>query len=104
MIAPVGIAGQSAVAGRGVAVTQHPRGDPRFGPPAYSALNLRLVLAVFGALFGTAGAVLAAASGLPAVVVAAFAAFAAIAVANAAFVQHRRRARAEGGAHHSLFE
>lgn len=87
-------------------MTEHPRGDPRFGPPAYSALNLRLVLAVFGVLVGVAGAVLAAVFGLPVVVVVVFAAFAVVAAANAAFVQYRRRqrARAEGGARHSLFE
>lgn len=85
---------------------ERPRGDPRFGPPAHSALNLRLVLAVFGASFGVAGTALAAVSGLPASVVALFAAFTATAVVNAAYVQYRRRgrSRAEGGERHSLFE
>lgn len=31
---------------------EHPPGDPRFGPPAHSALNLRLALALFGLVAG----------------------------------------------------
>lgn len=76
------------------------------GPRTQSALNLRLVLAVFGALFGATGTGLAAVSGQPAYVVALFAALTAVAAVNVAYVQRRRRrrARAEGGRRHSLFE
>jgi hypothetical protein len=82
-----------------------PRGDLPFGPPAHSALNLRLALALFG--FAVAGGAAVAAfvlgRALPGVVLAAVAV---VALGNAGWVQHRRRqrSRAEHGKRHSLFE
>lgn len=82
-----------------------PRGDPPFGPPAHSALNLRLALALFGFVVAGGAAVAAFLLGrVPAGVV--LAAVAVVALGNAGWVQHRRRqrSRAEGGRKHSLFE
>ncbi|BCJ35908.1 hypothetical protein Athai_34110 [Actinocatenispora thailandica] len=82
-----------------------PRGDLPFGPPAHSALNLRLALALFGFVVAGGAAV---AGFLLGRVLGGFvlAAIAVVALGNAAWVQHRRRqrSRAEGGRHHSLFE
>ncbi|GAB1691703.1 hypothetical protein [Krasilnikovia sp. M28-CT-15] len=71
----------------------------------YSALNLRLVLALFGVVVCSVLAVLLWRGGwtLPAWLLAAWALVAAV---DAVVVQLRRRARrrAEGDRHHSLFE
>lgn len=87
-------------------MTRRPRGDLPFGPPAHSALNLRLVLAVFGVLLGVGAVVVTVVSGAPSWLIVACAAFALLAAVNAAVVQYRRRqrSRAEGGRRHSLFE
>jgi hypothetical protein len=80
------------------------RADGTVGHP-YSALNLRLVLAVFGALSMLAIGVLAWAWDIVPVAVVAFG-IAAVAIVNAVVVQRRRvqRHRREPGSHHSLFE
>jgi hypothetical protein len=71
----------------------------------YSALNLRLVLALFGFVVCTVLAILLGRAGwtIPAWLLAAWAV---VAVVDAVVVQLRRRARrrAEGGQDHSLFE
>jgi uncharacterized membrane protein len=71
----------------------------------YSALNLRLMLAIFGLVVCTVLAVLLGRAGYP---VAAWivAAWAVVAAVDIVVVQLRRRARrrAEGDGHHSLFE
>jgi Flp pilus assembly protein TadB len=71
----------------------------------YSALNLRLALAVFGLVSCTALAVGLAWAGYPVLAVLA-AAIALTAVVDLIVVQRRRiqRHRQEPGAHHSLFE
>jgi uncharacterized membrane protein len=69
----------------------------------YSALNLRLVLALFGLVTSVVFAVLL----FRADIVAfgwIFVALAVIAAVNAVVVQLRRRARRKTGGHHSLFE
>jgi hypothetical protein len=78
---------------------QPPRRRGTVGHP-YSALNLRLVLALFGLVTSVVFAVLLFRAGLtlPAWL---FAALAAVAVVDLVVVQRRRRAR---GGHHSLFE
>jgi Flp pilus assembly protein TadB len=82
-----------------------PRGDPPFGPPAHSALNLRLALAIFGLVLSSAGSVVAFLAGgtVPGILLAVVAA---VAVANIVVVQRRRRQqrRAHPGQRHSLFE
>ncbi|WP_432827754.1 hypothetical protein [Dactylosporangium sp. CA-092794] len=84
------------------------RAQPRgargtFGHP-YSALNLRLVLALFGLVVGVALGTLALAAGLTWLAVLLFL-LAATALVDAVVVELRRRARArEGGGHGSLFE
>jgi len=74
--------------------------DPLAGfggaPPAYSALTLRLVLAIFGLLVCTTGAVLFALVGAPLVFVILFAVFAVVAVADIVVVA-RRKLRGEPG-------
>ncbi|OJF14099.1 hypothetical protein [Couchioplanes caeruleus] len=71
----------------------------------YSALNLRLVLALFGVVVCTGLAVLLFRRGwtVPGWLLVAWAV---VAAGDAVVVQLRRRARsrAEGGRHHSLFE
>jgi FtsH-binding integral membrane protein len=81
---------------------QEPRGT--VGHP-YSALNLRLALAIFGLVFFTGCAVALFWLGLTALAWVATA-IALIAVVNIIVVQRRRiqRARREPGEHHSLFE
>jgi hypothetical protein len=71
----------------------------------YSALNLRLVLALFGLVIFTAGAVLLASAGLP-VPALVCGAVALVALVNAIVVQRRRieRRRRTPGRHYSLFE
>jgi hypothetical protein len=71
----------------------------------YSALNLRLVLAVFGLVVCTLLSIWLFRAGLP-VPGWLLAAWAAVAVVDIVVVQLRRRARrrAEGGDTHSLFE
>jgi Flp pilus assembly protein TadB len=71
----------------------------------YSALNLRLALAIFGLVSCTALAVGLGLAGHPVLAVAA-AAIAVTAVVDVVVVQRRRiqRRRREPGAHHSLFE
>jgi hypothetical protein len=78
---------------------QPPRRRGTVGHP-YSALNLRLVLAVFGLVTCTVFAVLLFRAGL-AVPAWLFVAFAAVAVVDLVVIQRRRRAR---GGRHSLFE
>jgi hypothetical protein len=72
---------------------------------AYSALNLRLVLAIFGLVVSTVFAVLAALAGYPAPAVL-LGLLAVVAVIDIFVVQRRRaaRRREESGARHSLFE
>ncbi|MEU5938126.1 DUF6343 family protein [Micromonospora sp. NPDC047548] len=72
---------------------------------AYSALNLRLALAVFGLISMTVFAVLAFLADVIWLGVAC-AVFAAVAVVDLAVIQRRRAARhrEEPGARHSLFE
>jgi hypothetical protein len=74
--------------------------DPLAGiggaPPAYSALTLRMVLAIFGLLVCTAGAVLFALVAAPVVFVVLFAVFAAVAVVDIVVVA-RRKLRGEPG-------
>jgi membrane protein YdbS with pleckstrin-like domain len=84
--------------------SQPKRAQGTIGHP-YSALNLRLVLAIFGLVAFVALAVLFAVIHLTvAAVVSAI--VAATAVVDIVVIQMRRRARAreEGGEHHSLFE
>jgi len=71
----------------------------------YSALNLRLALAVFGLVSMTALTVVLIWLGYPGFAIAT-GAIAAVAAVNAAVVQRRRvqRRRREPGANHSLFE
>jgi membrane protein implicated in regulation of membrane protease activity len=86
-------------------MASRPRGDLPFGPPAHSALNLRLALAIFGLAAGIGGAVISFLTGfpLPGII---FVALACLAIVNIAVVQRRRiqRRRAEGGRRHSMFE
>lgn len=72
---------------------------------AYTALNLRLVLAIFGLVVSTVFAVLAALAGYPAPAVL-LGLLAAVAVIDIFVVQRRRaaRRREEPGVRHSLFE
>ena len=74
--------------------------DPLAGiggaPPAYSALTLRLVLAIFGFIVCTCGAVLFAIVAAPIAIVVAFAVFAAVAVIDTVVVVRRKR-RGEPG-------
>ncbi|MFG3599694.1 DUF6343 family protein [Micromonospora chersina] len=72
---------------------------------AYSALNLRLVLALFGLVTMTVFAVLAFAAGVAWLGVVC-AILAAVAVVDLVVIQRRRAARhrEEPGARHSLFE
>lgn len=72
---------------------------------AYSALNLRLVLASFGLVACTVLAVLAARLGLVVLAVA-LAVFAVVAIVDLVVIQRRRaaRRREEPGVRHSLFE
>jgi Family of unknown function (DUF6343) len=74
--------------------------DPLAGiggaPPAYSALTLRLVLAIFGLVACTAGAVLFAVVSAPVVIVVLFAAAAAVAVVDIGVIGRRKR-RGEPG-------
>ncbi|MFG2109060.1 MULTISPECIES: DUF6343 family protein [Micromonospora] len=72
---------------------------------AYSALNLRLVLALFGLVTMTVFAVLAFAAGVTWLGVVC-AILAAVAVVDLVVIQRRRAARhrEEPGARHSLFE
>lgn len=65
-------------------------------PPALSALTLRLVLASFGLVVCTAGAVLLALAGAPVGFTAVIAVLAAIAVIDIAVIVHRKR-RGEPG-------
>ncbi|MFG2039332.1 DUF6343 family protein [Dactylosporangium sp. NPDC048998] len=77
------------------------RGD--IGHP-YSALNLRLVLALFGLVVGVALGVLSLTAGLTWLAVALFV-LAATALVDSVVVVLRRRARSrEGGGRGSLFE
>ena len=80
---------------------------PRDGSPdhPYSALNLRLALALFGVLSTAVIAVLAWAYDYHAIAVVA-AVIAVVALVNALVVEVRRMARhrAEGDGHHTLFE
>ncbi|HEX6968674.1 MAG TPA: DUF6343 family protein [Micromonosporaceae bacterium] len=71
----------------------------------YSALNLRLVLALFGLVFSLLFAVLSADADLPVLTVI-FIALAVVAVIDLVIVQRRRgaRRREEPGARPSLFE
>ncbi|MEV8503477.1 hypothetical protein AB0368_01455 [Actinoplanes sp. NPDC051475] len=82
-----------------------PRGRRGTVDEPYSALNLRLVLAVFGFVVCTVLSVLLFRAGwmVPAWLLAAWAV---VAVGDGVVVQLRRRARsrAEGGRDHSLFE
>jgi hypothetical protein len=68
--------------------------DPLAGlggaPPAYSALTLRLVLAIFGVLVCTVGAVLFAVVAAPVVFVILFAVLAAIAMIDIVVVLRRK--------------
>jgi hypothetical protein len=84
---------------------EHKRGHPDhhdplagFGraPAAYSALTLRLVLAIFGLLICTLGAVLFAVVAAPVVFVVLFATFAAVAAVDFVVVA-RRKLRGEPG-------
>jgi hypothetical protein len=74
--------------------------DPLAGiggaPPAYSALTLRLVLAIFGLLTCCAGAVLFAVVNAPVLVVTVFAILAAVAVVDIGVITRRKR-RGEPG-------
>lgn len=74
--------------------------DPLAGfggaPPAYSALTLRLVLAVFGVVMCAAGATLFAIVDAPVALVVAFAVFGLVAVVDIVVVVHRKR-RGEPG-------
>jgi Flp pilus assembly protein TadB len=87
-------------------VKPQPRGRKGTVGHAYSALNLRLVLATFGLLFCLVLAVLFGRAGypLPAVILGVLAAVAAV---DLVVVQRRRAARRRAeprGTHHSLFE
>jgi hypothetical protein len=84
---------------------EHSRGHPDYhdplagfggAPAAYSALTLRLVLAIFGLLICTAGAVLFALVAAPVVFVVLFAVFAAVAAVDIVVVA-RRKLRGEPG-------
>jgi Family of unknown function (DUF6343) len=74
--------------------------DPLAGiggaPPAYSALTLRLVLAVFGVVVCCAGAVIFAVAGAPVIVVVVLAVLAAVAVVDIGVIVRRKR-RGEPG-------
>jgi hypothetical protein len=74
--------------------------DPLAGiggaPPAYSALTLRLVLAIFGLVTCIAGAAIFAVVGAPVVIVVIFAVLAAIALVDMAVIVRRKR-RGEPG-------
>lgn len=84
--------------------SQPKRAQGTIGHP-YSALNLRLVLAIFGFVAFVALAVLFVAIHLKVAAVVSII-VAATAVVDIAVIQTRRRARAreEGGKRHSLFE
>jgi Family of unknown function (DUF6343) len=83
----------------------HFRGRPDFhdplagiggAPAAYSALTLRLVLAIFGALVCAAGAALFAVVDAPVALVVVFAVFGAVAVVDLVVIIRRKR-RGEPG-------
>ena len=81
-----------------------PRGRRGTIDRPYSALNLRLLLAVFGVVVSAVLAVLVLRAGYP-VVAALFGALALIAAVNVVVVQTRRRARRRAGdSNRSLFE
>jgi hypothetical protein len=74
--------------------------DPLAGfggaPPAYSALTLRLVLATFGLVVCSAGAVIFAVVDAPVIIVVILAVFAAIAAVDIGVIVRRKR-RGEPG-------
>lgn len=89
-----------------MAAKQQPRGAKGTVGHAYSALNLRLVLASFGLVvcLVLGGFVLAAGYPVPAVILFVLAA---VAVVDLVVIQRRRAARRREeppGTHHSLFE
>jgi hypothetical protein len=65
-------------------------------PPAYSALTLRLVLAIFGVIVCCAGAVIFALVGAPVIITVAFAVLAVVAVVDIGVIICRKR-RGEPG-------
>lgn len=89
-----------------MAAKQQPRGARGTVGHAYSALNMRLVLASFGLVLSLLFGVLAARAGywVPAVLLFLLAA---VAIVDLVVIQRRRAARRRAeppGTHHSLFE